>query len=41
VQLAPGATIEHTETWDLVSGVGSYVHQAEIDKVVVSRIPSK
>jgi hypothetical protein len=41
VQLAPGATIEHTETWDLVSGVGSYVHQAEIDKVVVSKIPTK
>jgi hypothetical protein len=41
VQLAPGAVIEHTETWDLVSGVGSYVHQAEIDKVVVSKIPPK
>jgi hypothetical protein len=41
VRLAPGAVIEHTETWDLVSGVGSYVHQAEIDKVVVSKIPPK
>ncbi len=41
VKLAPGATIEHTETWDLVSGVGSYVHQAEIDKVVLSKIPAK
>jgi hypothetical protein len=41
VRLAPGAAIEHTETWDLVSGVGSYVHQAEIDKVVVSKIPPK
>jgi hypothetical protein len=41
VTLAPGATIEHTETWDLVSGVGSYVHQFEIDKTVVSKIPPK
>jgi hypothetical protein len=41
VRLAPGATIEHTETWDLVSGVGSYVHQAEIDRVVVPKIPPK
>jgi hypothetical protein len=41
VKLAPGAAIEHTETWDLVSGVGSYVHQAEIDKVVLSKIPPK
>ncbi len=41
VQLAPGAVIEHTETWDLVTGVGSYVHQAEIDKVVLSRIPPR
>ena len=41
VRLAPGATIEHTETWDLVSGVGSSVHQAEIDRVVVPKIPPK
>jgi len=41
VKLGPGATIEHTETWDLVSGVGSYVHQFEIDKVVLSKIPPK
>jgi hypothetical protein len=41
VKLAPGAVIEHRETWDLISGVGSYVHQAEIDKVVVSKIPPK
>jgi hypothetical protein len=41
VQLAPGGTVEHTETWDLVTGVGSYVHQAEIDRVVVSRMPPK
>jgi hypothetical protein len=41
VHVVPGAAIEHTETWDLVSGVGSYVHQAEIDKVVVSKLPPK
>jgi hypothetical protein len=41
VRLAPGAAVEHTETWDLVSGVGSYVHQAEIDSVVVPKIPPK
>ena len=41
VKLAPGAKIEHTESWDLVSGVGSYVHQYEIDKVVLPRIPPK
>jgi len=41
VKLDPGAIIEHTETWDLVSGVGSYVHQFEIDKVVLSKIPPK
>jgi hypothetical protein len=41
VKLGPGATIEHTETWDLVSGVGSYVHQFEIDKVVLSKVPPR
>ena len=41
VTLAPGAAIEHAETWDLVGGVGSYVHQAEIDRVVLSKIPPK
>jgi hypothetical protein len=41
VKLEPGGQIEHTETWDLVSGVGSYVHQAEIDKVVLPKIPPK
>jgi hypothetical protein len=41
VLLAPGAATEHAETWDLVSGVGRYVHQAEIDNVVVSKIPPK
>jgi hypothetical protein len=41
VKLSPGAVVEHVETWDLVSGVGSYVHQFEIDKVVVSKIPPK
>jgi hypothetical protein len=40
-KLAPGAAVEHVETWDLVSGVGRYVHQAEIDKVVVTKIPPK
>jgi hypothetical protein len=41
VQLAPGTATEHTETWDLVSGVGSYVHQFEIDKVVLSKVPPR
>jgi hypothetical protein len=40
-KLEVGTAIEHTETWDLVSGVGSYVHQFEIDKVVLSKIPLK
>ncbi len=41
VKLAPGTAVEHTETWDLVSGVSSYVHQFEIDKVVLSKVPPK
>jgi hypothetical protein len=41
VKLSPGNTIEHAEIWDLVSGVGSYVHQFEIDKVVLSKIPPR
>jgi hypothetical protein len=41
VKLAPGAAVEHTETWDLVGGVGSYVHQFEIDKVVLSKVPPR
>jgi hypothetical protein len=39
VKLEPGGATEHVETWDLVTGVGSYVHQAEIDKTVVTKIP--
>jgi hypothetical protein len=41
VKLAPGAVAELTETWDLVGGVGSYVHQFQIDGVVLSKIPPK
>jgi hypothetical protein len=41
VKLAPGATTEHVETWDLVGGVGKYVHQFEIDKVVLAKIPPR
>jgi hypothetical protein len=41
VKLGPGATIEHTETWDLVAGVGTYVHQFEIDKVVLPKVPPR
>jgi hypothetical protein len=40
-KLGPGAAVEHTETWDLVGGVGSYVHQFEIDKVVLPKIPAR
>jgi hypothetical protein len=40
-KLAPGGMIEHTETWDLVGGVGSYVHQFEIDKVVLPKVPPR
>jgi hypothetical protein len=41
VKLMPGAAVELAETWDLVGRVGSYVHQFEIDKVVLAKIPPK
>jgi hypothetical protein len=40
-KLVPGAAVEVRETWDLVGGVGSYVHQFEIDKVVLSKVPPR
>jgi hypothetical protein len=41
VTLAPRATVEYTETWDMVSGVGNYVHPSEIDMVVLPQVPPK
>jgi hypothetical protein len=41
VQLAPGAAIEHGETWDLVGDVGSQVHRFEIDTVIFPKVPPR
>lgn len=39
--LAPGATIEHTERWSLVGGVGAVSNEADIERLVVPRVPTR
>jgi hypothetical protein len=41
VRLAPGAVAEHTETWELVSGLTDIRNESDIETSVVPKIPTR
>jgi hypothetical protein len=38
VRLAPGAVAEHTETWELISGLPEITGEADVEKAIVPKI---
>jgi hypothetical protein len=39
--LAPGKTVEHTETWELIGGVTGFTNEAGIDKNILPKVSRK